>query len=148
MTMVNLIIDETEVSAAGGTTVLEAALEAGIYIPHICAHPDLSPVEVLKPAEAVFRGKIRLENRRPDLEYDGCQLCVVEIKGRDGLHRACTIPVEEGMVVSTDTPEVREFRRDRLMSILAKHPHACLTCAQEAGCARSPCSTNIPVRQL
>jgi len=144
VSMVNLIIDEIKVNVAEGTTILEAALQAGIYIPHICSHPDLPPVETLKPAEAVYRGQTRIENKKPDLKYDGCQLCMVEIEGRDGLHRACNTPVAEGMVVHTNTPEAEASRRDRLLLMMARHPHACLTCAQKEGCARFPCSTNVP----
>ncbi len=142
--MVNLIIDEVEVTVPEGTTILEAAQQVGIYIPHICYHPDLPPVEALKPAEAVYRGEVRLENKKTDLEYEGCQLCVVEIEGREDLQRSCNTPVTEGIIVRTNTPEIQEFWRDRLMFILARHPHACLTCAQKEGCALSPCSTNVP----
>jgi formate dehydrogenase beta subunit len=127
-----------------GRTVLDAAQQADIYIPHLCSHPDLPPVEQLPPAEAVYRdGKI-IKNKKPDLQYEGCQLCVVQVEGRDGLQRACSTAVAEGMVVHTDTSEAKEFRRDRLIFLLAKHPHACLTCAQKEGCARFPCSMNIP----
>lgn len=121
-----------------------AALQAGIYIPHICWHPDLPPVEAQKPAGVIYRGTVPFENKQPELAYEGCQLCVVEVEGREGLHQACNIPVEEGMVVRSSTPEALEFRRDKLALILAKHPHACLTCAQREGCARFPCSMNIP----
>ncbi len=141
---VTLVIDESEVTVPEGMTILDAAQQAGIYIPHICSHPDLPPVEELKPAEAVYRGGERLENKKPELGYEGCQLCVVQIEGQEGLHRACSTTVDEGMMVYTNTPEVQEFRRDRLMFLLAKHPHACLTCAQKEGCARFPCSMNIP----
>ncbi len=144
MTMVTVIIDEVEVTVPDGTTVLDAAQQSGIYIPHICSHPDLPPVEQLKPAEVVYRNGKRLENKKPDLQYEGCQLCVVQVEGNDGFQRACGTKVTEGMVVSTGTAEVQEFRRDRLMVLLAKHPHACLTCAQKEGCARFPCSMNIP----
>jgi len=141
---VTLAIDENEVTVPGGMTILDAAQQAGIYIPHICSHPDLPPVEELEPAEAVYRSGKRIENKRPGLQYEGCQLCVVQIDGEEGLHRACSTIADEGMVVYTNTLEVQEFRRDRLMFLLAKHPHACLTCAQKEGCARFPCSMNIP----
>lgn len=142
--MATLIIDEVQVTVQDEMTVLEAAQQADIYIPHICSHPDLPPVEQLSPANVVYRGGKRLENKRPDLLYEGCELCVVEIEGREGLQRACNTQVADGMVVRTATPEVQEFRRDRLMVLLAKHPHTCLTCAQKEGCARFPCSMNIP----
>src|SRR3990170_4036507 len=51
------------------------------------------------------------------------------------------------MRVHTDTDRVREARQEKLMRILAKHPHACLTCAQKEGCTREPCSTNVPVAE-
>ncbi|HLB74191.1 MAG TPA: 2Fe-2S iron-sulfur cluster-binding protein, partial [Sedimentisphaerales bacterium] len=145
--MVNLTIDDIKVSAAEGTTLLDAARQAGIYIPHICAHPDLPPVKSAKPAEAVYRSAVRIENKRPDLQYEGCQLCVVNIEGQKDLLRACNTPVAEGMVVRTGTPEAKNYRQDRLSLILAKHPHACLTCAQREGCARFPCSMHIPEKE-
>jgi formate dehydrogenase beta subunit len=145
--MVKLTIDEVEVSVPKGTTILDAAQQAEIYIPHLCSHPDLPRVEQLKPAEAVYRGSRRIENKKPEMQYEGCQLCVVQVKGKKEPQRACSTEVEKGMVVSTDTPELQEYRRDKLMSLLAKHPHACLTCAQKEGCTRSPCSMNIPEKE-
>ena len=145
--MVTLTIDEVEVNAPEETPILDAAQKADIYIPHLCSHPNLPPVEELKPAGAVYRFDERLENKKPELQYEGCQLCVVQIEGREGFHRACSIKVDKGMVVHTNTPEVQEYRRDRLMLLLAKHPHACLTCAQKEGCARFPCSMNIPEKE-
>ena len=142
--MVKIVIDETEVTVDEGTTVLNAALQADIYIPHICSHPDLPPFESLTPAQAIYRGKTSIKNKKPDLVWEGCQLCMVEIEGMEVLQRACSTPVTEGMVVRTTTPEAEEFRRDRLMFIMTKHPHACLTCAQRVGCALFPCSTNVP----
>ncbi|MDP2972424.1 MAG: 4Fe-4S dicluster domain-containing protein [Deltaproteobacteria bacterium] len=69
---------------------------------------------------------------------------MVEIDGKEDLQRACVTSVADGMVVQTTTQKVDEHRRDRLMFLLSKHPHACLTCAQKEGCARFPCSTNVP----
>ena len=144
--MVTLLIDEVEVTVPEGTKILDAALRAGIYIPHVCSHPDLPSVEQLKPAEVVYRGDKRLENKKPDLQYEGCQLCVVEIEGKEGLQRACATPVSEKMTVRTASPEIDEFRRNRIMFLLAKHPHACLTCAQKEGCARFPVPPMYPKR--
>ncbi len=145
--MVKLTIDEVEITVPEGTTILDAAQQAEIYIPHLCSHPDLPPVEELKPAEAVYREGKRIGNKKLDLVYDGCQLCVVQIKGEKEFQRACSTKVEKGMVVHTNTTEVQEYRRERLMLLLVKHPHACLTCAQKEGCARFPCSLNIPEKE-
>ena len=145
--MVSLKIDDKEVQAENGSSILEAALGADIYIPHLCYHPDLPPMKDMVPQEVVYRGEevvkgTSLEPLSEDKE--GCRLCLVEIEGRGGVHRACTTEVEEGMVILTDTPNVLSARRDNLALILAKHPHACLTCAQKEGCSITQCSTNVP----
>jgi ferredoxin len=142
--MVTLMIDGIQISVPEGTKILDAAQQAGIYIPRICSHPDLPPVNRLTPADVVYRGSQQIKNKKPELLYEGCRLCVVEIEGKDGLHRACNTTVADQMVVHTTTPAVEESRRDRLMLLLAKHPHACLTCAQKEGCVLFPCSMNVP----
>lgn len=142
--MITITIDDQEISVSAGTTILQAAEGAGIYIPHICFHPDLPPVDHQQPADAVYREGKRINNKRPNLRYEGCQLCVVEIEGREGLHRACSTSVVEGMVIQTASPRIEASRRDRIMELAATHPHACLTCAQKDGCARFPCSMNVP----
>ena len=136
--MVTLLIDEVEVTVPEGTKILDAALRAKIYIPHVCSHPDLPSIEQLKPAEVVYHGNKRLENKEPDLQYEGCQLCVAEIEGKEGLQRACTTPVPEKMTVRTASPEIDEFRRNRIMFLLAKHPHACLTAPKKKGAPGFP----------
>jgi NADPH-dependent glutamate synthase beta subunit-like oxidoreductase len=144
--MVKLSIDGVEVSVPEGATLLDAAQQAEIYIPHLCSHPDLPPVEQLKPAGVVYRDSERIDNKKSS-PYEGCQLCVVQIDGEKDFQRACSTEVKVGMVVTTDSPELKEFRQERLMALLATHPHACLTCAQKEGCARFPCSMNIPEKE-
>jgi len=142
--MVSIKIDTVEVNVSQGATILQAAEQAGIYIPHICFHPDLPPVDRQRPADVIYRLGKRMENARPDLRYEGCRLCIVEIEGQEGLHRSCCTPVAGGMIVRTVSPSIAEFRRERIMEFVARHPHVCLTCAQKEGCARFPCSLNIP----
>lgn len=102
---VSLTIDGKKIETEKGKTVLEAALESGIYIPHLCYHPDLSP-------------------------FGACRLCVVEIDGLPNLPTACTTLVEEGMVVHTNTPKTNMVRRIAMDLILANHPLDCLTRAK------------------
>jgi NADH dehydrogenase/NADH:ubiquinone oxidoreductase subunit G len=142
--MPTIKIDHAVISVAEGTTILQAAEQAGIYIPHLCFHPDLSPVSRQKPAQVVYRDGVRIKNMRLDLYYEGCRLCVVEIAGQHGLYRSCSIPVADGMIISTFSPVITDFRRERIMELVTSHPHVCLTCTQKAGCAQSPCSLNIP----
>ena len=109
METVSLTIDGREVKARKGITVLEAAHSAGIYIPALCAHPDLSP-------------------------FGACRLCIVEIEGMQGFPTACTILAEKGMVVQTNTAKLQELRRNTLELILSEHPYSCLTCPRNLYC--------------
>jgi formate hydrogenlyase subunit 6/NADH:ubiquinone oxidoreductase subunit I len=142
--MPKIKIDHAEISVAKGITILQAAEQAGIYIPHICFHPDTPPADRQRPADAIYRNGKPMENARPELRYEGCQLCVVEIEGREGLHRSCNKAVADGMIISTSSRAVTEFRRDRILELAARHPHVCLTCNQKEGCVQSLCSLNIP----
>jgi formate dehydrogenase major subunit len=108
MNEVTFSIDGRELSAAAGTTVLEAALQNDIYIPHLCHHPDLDPAGV-------------------------CRLCLVHLEGR-GLAISCRTPVEPGLLVSTEHPQVDQARRATLELILANHPPDCLGCARNTRC--------------
>ena len=109
MDKITLTIDDQQIEANAGMTVLEAAIEAGIYIPTLCYHSSLSP-------------------------YGGCRLCVVEIEKMRGFPTSCTTPAGDGMVVHTNTPQLQEFRRGALELILTEHPHVCLTCDRKERC--------------
>ncbi len=130
----NLTIDSTKVAVEKGETVLGAARSAGIYIPALCSHPYLPSSRQVKPFEAVYRGRERLENDNSLREFEGCQLCVVKIEGMDGLPAACTTEVAEGMVVHSNTPEVQQKRRENLKSILREHPNVCIACDRKEEC--------------
>ncbi|MDI6856618.1 MAG: FAD-dependent oxidoreductase, partial [Candidatus Thermoplasmatota archaeon] len=144
--MITLTIDDVEVKVEESSTVLDAAKSVGIYIPALCAHPNLPPAIGMKPGNAIYRGNELVRNSFPK-EFEGCKLCVVEIEGAQTTSLACNTFVTEGMVVHTNTPRLKELRRDNLAQILANHPHACLTCAEREGCSREPCSLNVPVNE-
>ena len=139
-------LDGKEVRAKAGSSILQAAREAGIYIPALCSHPDLPPLEGCKSSDFVFRGSEMLGGSAPPENAKGCQLCLVEVEGK-GIVTSCTTEAAEGMVVRTETPLVKDGRSRNLVPILAKHPHACLTCAQQEGCVREPCSSSVPVNE-
>ena len=143
MAAVKLTIDGKSVSAPENSTILEAAHLADIYIPTLCHHPDLPPAKGKMPAAAVFHGLDRIKNAL-EQELAGCGLCVVEIKGQAEPVQSCVTPVQEGLVVTTDSVALKKIRQEKLMPILARHPHACLACAQAAGCSRTQCSSNVP----
>jgi len=120
---ITLSIDGSEVKANKEMTVLEAAQRANIYIPTLCAHPDLSP-------------------------FGACRLCAVEIEGMPGFPSACTTPAGDGMIVHTNTPLVQEVRRHFLSVILSQHPHICLTCEYRDQCQpQQECEKGIPIAE-
>ena len=109
METIKLIIDGKEIKTEEGKTVLEAALEGGIYIPHLCHHPDLKPVGT-------------------------CGICVVDVDGMDEPPTSCTTPAVEGMVVKTKTPQIDHLRRQAMEVMLANHPQQCVECSQYLNC--------------
>lgn len=106
---IKLTIDDKEVTAEKGKSVLEAALDAGIYIPHLCHHPDLEPVSA-------------------------CRLCLVEIDGVEGVPTSCSTPAEEGMVVKTKSELINNMRRLSMELLLSDHPAECTGCSQYLNC--------------
>ena len=109
MKRVSFTIDGLTVSVPEGTSVLNAALENEIYIPHLCHHPDLTAVGV-------------------------CRMCGVEIEGRRGVVMSCVTEAAEGMVVVTESTDVNESRRMAMELLLADHVGDCKTCAQNNQC--------------
>jgi ferredoxin len=141
--MHTITINDREITIDKPRTVLEAALENGIYIPHLCFYSGLGTARSMAPAQAVYRGEKEIKNEGDD-EYEGCNLCLVKVEGKEGLCHACTTPADEGMRVYSETPEVQTERRGHLENILKSHPHVCLTCELAEGCNRKICSMDIP----
>jgi NADPH-dependent glutamate synthase beta subunit-like oxidoreductase len=141
-----IIIDGSAVEAGDDWTILRAAQEAGIYIPSLCAHPDLPPQKGTPPAEAVYRASRRIAHAPEAEGLDGCGLCVVTLE-EEGEVPACATVARDGMRVTTDGRDLERLRRQRLSVILSRHPHACLTCTQREGCTREPCSMNVTVEE-
>jgi NADPH-dependent glutamate synthase beta subunit-like oxidoreductase len=142
--MVKLTIDGQQVEVSSGTSILAAARGAGIYIPALCYHPDLPPAKGSQTAKVIFQGDRKMENAKPEESGKGCGLCVVGIQGEKELAGSCATEVKPGMVVITDNETLRAKRQENLLPIMTRHRHACLTCAQQEGCSRSQCSSNVP----
>ncbi len=109
MNQVSLTIDGQQVSVPPGTSVLQAALDNGIFVPTLCHDPRIEP-------------------------YGGCRMCIVEIEGMRGLPTACTTPVAHGMIVRTDTAEVNEVRRMTCSMLISDHRGDCLSCWSNQQC--------------
>ncbi len=142
--VLSVTIDGREIRVPRGTTILEAARGAGIYIPVLCSHPDLPPAKGSASVQAVYQAGRKIENARAGETAPECGICLVEVAGLNDPVRSCSTTVEDGMVVVTDSDHVRAERRNNLIPILARHPHACLTCAQRDGCSRDQCSSHVP----
>jgi len=139
-----IIIDGNEIEVEPGLTILLSALTAGVYIPHLCYHPDLPSFQEISPADTCYRGEEAYKTKDQSRGYQGCELCLVDIKGQEDPVLSCVTAVEEGMEVVTTSPRLEDLRQKNLASILLEHPHACLTCAQKEGCSLTQCSTDVP----
>ncbi|MBK6852610.1 MAG: formate dehydrogenase subunit alpha [Burkholderiales bacterium] len=106
---VTLEIDGQQVTVAAGTSLLRAAVDAGVMIPKLCATDSLEP-------------------------FGSCRLCLVEIDGRKGCPASCTTPAEAGMKVHTQTPRLQELRKGVMELYISDHPLDCLTCAANGDC--------------
>ena len=108
-TSVTLDIDGVQVRVAAGTSVMRAAVEAGVNVPKLCATDSLEP-------------------------FGSCRLCLVEIEGRKGYPASCTTPCEPGMKVKTQTPKLAEIRKGMMELYISDHPLDCLTCPTNGNC--------------
>ena len=118
--LITLSIDGQEVKVKKGTTILQAAKQAGIDIPTLCFLKDIN-------------------------EVGDCRMCIVEVEGRRGFATSCIQTVEEGMVVHTHTPNVLEARHVILDLIISNHAKDCLTCTRSGNCELQTLATKFNV---
>ncbi len=121
--LVTLTIDNQEVKAEKGTTILQAARQAGIDIPTLCFLKDIN-------------------------EVGDCRMCIVEVEGRRGFATSCIQKVEEGMVVHTNTPNVMEARHVILDLIISNHAKDCLTCTRSGNCELQALATKFNISKV
>ena len=107
--MVNVIINNIAVRVPEGTTIMEAAAQAGITIPSLCYLKDIN-------------------------EIGACRVCCVEVEGESRLVSSCNNLVYEGMVVHTNSPRARQARRINVELILSQHDGTCSTCVRSGNC--------------
>lgn len=141
--MIELTIDGQKIEVGEEKTILEAALDAGIYIPHLCYHPQLGSSSEIYSLEKVFQGGLRQDGEEGK-PFEGCNLCLVQIEDRSEWVRSCVTKVEQGISVITDSDTLKNARKEKIAKILEAHPHACLLCAQADGCDRKTCSIQVP----
>lgn len=121
--MVNLTIDGRSVCVLEGTTIMKAAAGVGIMIPHLCYLEGIN-------------------------EIGACKVCVVEMQGKMKLITACNNPVEEGMVLFTNSPKVRSVRRTNVELILSQHDCSCATCVRSGNCNLQKIANDLGIIEI
>jgi [NiFe] hydrogenase diaphorase moiety small subunit len=104
---VTLTIDNVQLQGRPGQTILEAAEEAGIYIPRLCHLKGLQP-------------------------FGSCRVCTVLVNGRP--QAACTQPISQGMVIESSTEQVMEIRKDLIDMLFVEGNHFCMFCEKSGNC--------------
>ncbi len=109
MSEVQITFNGKKVTAQSGQTILEAAQAAGVDIPVLCYHPDLTA-------------------------WGACRMCLVEVKGMRGLQAACTSPVVDGMEIETEAEGAVEVRKFVLELLFSERNHYCMFCQMSGDC--------------
>ncbi|MBK7947923.1 MAG: formate dehydrogenase subunit alpha [Deltaproteobacteria bacterium] len=118
-----LTIDGVVVRVPRGTSILRAAMAAGVKVPRLCATESLEP-------------------------FGSCRLCLVEIDGRKGTPASCTTPVETGMTIHTQTPRLARLRRGVMELYISDHPLDCLTCPANGACELQDMAGIVGLREV
>ena len=118
-----LTIDGARVTVPAGTSIMRAAMAAGIQVPKLCATDSVDA-------------------------FGSCRLCLVEIAGRAGTPASCTTPVLAGMVVSTQTERLKQVRKGVMELYISDHPLDCLTCAANGDCELQDMAGAVGLREV
>lgn len=122
-THISLEIDGRQITVPKDTSVMRAAMMAGITVPKLCATDSLEP-------------------------FGSCRLCLVEIDGRRGYPASCTTPVDQGMKVHTQTQKLADIRRGTMELYISDHPLDCLTCAANGDCELQDMAGAVGLREV
>lgn len=102
-----LTIDGQQIPFQDGQTIMEAALAAGVYIPHLCFNPEFAP-------------------------HGSCRVCLVKVNGR--YQASCALPAAAGQMVESETEEIMEMRRGILQMLFVEGNHVCPACEKSGSC--------------
>ena len=120
---ISLTVDSKPVTVPVGTSIMRAAMLAGIKIPKLCSTNSINA-------------------------FGSCRLCLVEVNGRSGTPASCTTPVENGMAVSTQTERLKKLRRGVMELYISDHPLDCLTCAANGDCELQDMAGAVGLREV
>jgi len=122
-TLVTLEIDGKPVTVPAGTSVMRAAVDAGVQVPKLCATDNVEA-------------------------FGSCRLCLVEVEGRRGTPASCTTLAEPGMKVKTQSPKLAKLRRGVMELYISDHPLDCLTCAANGDCELQDMAGVVGLREV
>lgn len=114
-------LDGEAIPFTAGQTVLQAALAAGSYIPHLCAHPEFKP-------------------------HGSCRVCMVKANGR--IAASCTMPARAGLAVESQTAELNELRRNIVQLLFVEGNHFCPSCEKSGDCKLQAVAYQLEVKTL
>lgn len=120
--MVSLTINGKKISVPEGTTIMDAAKQGHIRIPHLCYLKDINDI-------------------------GACRVCVVEVEGLERLVTACNNTVEEGMVIHTDSPRARQARRLNVKLLLSQHDSNCTLCSRSGNCSLQTLANDLGIME-
>lgn len=107
--LINVQVNGRPVQVEEGSTLLDAIDKSGSHVPTLCYHPEFEP-------------------------RAACRLCLVDVEGSNKPLPACRTSVKEGQVITTDTEELKAFRRRDLQFLLSRHPNECIRCEAAGNC--------------
>ena len=111
-------VDGKEVPFVDGQTVIQAALAAKVYIPHLCYHPEFKP-------------------------HGSCKVCTVRVNGQGAC--SCTLPAAAGMEIESDTPEINDKRRMLVQMLFVEGNHFCPSCEMSGNCSLQALAYDLEV---
>lgn len=121
--MVNVTIDGQRLEVSENTTILEAARSIGIEIPSLCYLKGIN-------------------------EIGACRVCIVEVEGIDRMISSCNNYVEEGMIIYTNSPKVREARKVNVELLLSQHSNKCSFCIRSGNCTLQKVSNDLSILKV
>lgn len=124
MALVSVTIDNRKMEVEEGITILEAAKSAGIKIPTLCAWTEIEHTP------------------------GACRVCVTEVEGQRSLVASCVFPVDDGMVIRTNSERVRQARKMVVELLLSDHPAECNSCVRSGNCELQTVAEQIGVRDV
>lgn len=122
MEQITVTVDNIKVQVPKGSTVLDAAKTAGIFVPTLC----------------------HMEGHKP---LGACRVCLVDIEGGRGLQASCALPATDGMVVRTNTKRVHDARKTVVELMLSAHRQDCLSCVRSLNCELQELAKRLGIQE-